>query len=266
MENPNTIVIVGGIGDNQAKLETQLKPTRLDGNVGIAVTSIYHGEVLNINKSNNKIHYVIYAQSTGIVHPNPTTGKLARQAYEFEIPVGNYPSTASILKAISSGFRQLVWRRERFRDRSFEPRMPITVEKEDIISIEIKNILEIQTDGEDTPWKLIGIAGRFDEFVTYQTVKNVAFSKNIQPTFLYVNIIENSYINGKLSRLLTMLPISMNADWSHHEFTYPNFVSIEVQEFSKIILEIRDMNGDYVKFDPRFKTIITLSLKTNLIK
>ena len=58
----------------------------------------------------------------------------------------------------------------------------------------------------------------------------------------------------------------MNADWSHHEFTYPNFVSIEVQEFSKIILEIRDMNGDYVKFDPRFKTIITLSLKTNLIK
>ena len=264
MENPNTIVIVGGNDGNQAKLETRLKPTRLDANVGVAVTSIYHGEVLNINETNNKIHYVIFAQQVGMHHP--AIGTRATQEYEFEIPIGNYPSTASILKAISSGFKQLVWRKDRFRDRSIEPRMAITVEKEGIISIETKNITEIPTNGDDTPWKLIGVAGRFDEFVTFQYVKNIDFRKNIKPSFLYVNIVENSYINGKLSRLLTMLPISMNSDWSHYEFSHPNFVPIEIKEFSKITLEILDMDGQYVKFDSRFKTIITLSLKTNLIK
>ena len=78
---------------------------------------------------------MIFVQSTGAFHPSPTTRKRASQAYEFEITVGNYPSTASILKAISNGFRELVWRKDRFRDRFLEPRMPITVEKEDIISI-----------------------------------------------------------------------------------------------------------------------------------
>ena len=63
-----------------------------------------------------------------------------------------------------------------------------------------------------------------------------------------------------------MLPISRNSDWSHYEFSHPNYVSIDVKEFSSITLDICDMNGEYVKFDPRFKTIITLSLKTDLVK
>ena len=58
-----------------------------------------------------------------------------------------------------------------------------------------------------------------------------------------------------------MVPISMNADWSYHEFAHPNYVPIDITEFSKILLEIRDINGKYVKFDPRLKTIITLRTK-----
>ena len=59
METPNTVVIVGGVDENQAKLQTQLKPTRVNENAGIAITSIYHGEVYNINKTNNTIHFAV---------------------------------------------------------------------------------------------------------------------------------------------------------------------------------------------------------------
>ena len=144
MNNPNTIVIVGGDGDNQAKLETRLKPTRLEGNVGMAVTSLYHGEVMNINETNNTIHFSVLtamdAQTT--------------QAYEFRIPIGNYPTTASILKAISQGFKDIIWGKDRFIDRSYEPKLVISVEREMGVSIKSVNIEEIPVGGSDTPWSL----------------------------------------------------------------------------------------------------------------
>ena len=59
-----------------------------------------------------------------------------------------------------------------------------------------------------------------------------------------------------------MVPIRLNEDWSYHEFAHQNYVPIDIKEFSKILLEIRDINGKYVKFDPRYKTIITLRTKS----
>ena len=260
MDDPNTIVIVGGVDNNQAKLQTQLEPTRLDELMGMAVTSIFHGEVFNVNETNNTIYYAVPVETHHAA--TPEIGKrIPTQAYEFKIPEGNYPTTASILKAISNGFKEIIWRKGRFRDRNSEPKLLLTMEQEGVILINPRHIIEIPTQGSDTPWGLAGVQQSFDAFVKYHTIKNVDFTQNLMPAFLYVNIVENSYINGKLSRLLSMIPISMKSDWSYHEFAHPNYVPIDVREFSKIQLEIRDIDGNLVKFDPRFKAIITLKTK-----
>ena len=58
-------------------------------------------------------------------------------------------------------------------------------------------------------------------------VRNIDYSKTIQPTFLYCNIVENSYINGKLSRNLSTIPLSMKAGLNFYEFSNPAYVPID---------------------------------------
>ena len=113
-----------------------------------------------------------------------------------------------------------------------------------------------------TPWGLIGLESHSSirKNKTLQ-IRNVIFSKTIEPAFLYSNIVENSYINGKLSRNLATIPLSLRSGWNFYEFKYPVYVPIDVREFSKIILELRDMNGKPIQFDSSFRTILNLHIK-----
>ena len=113
-----------------------------------------------------------------------------------------------------------------------------------------------------TPWSLIGL-GSHSSIRKNKTlqVRNVIFSKSIEPAFLYSNIVENSYINGKLSRNLATIPLSLRSGWNFYEFKYPVYIPIDVKEFSKILLELRDMNGKLIQFDPSFRTILNLHIK-----
>jgi hypothetical protein len=243
MNTPNTIVIVGGTETgNQAKLQTQLKPVKLDKNVGIAITSIFHGEVYNVNDGNNKVYFY-----TTI---NPGLQSIT-------IPTAHYSSTFAVIKEISDSLNKLTWENVPSGKR---PRLDVLLRKE-VLTVSAFNMQFLITDQQDSPWSMIGIKEGF-EVTKLIAVKNVNYDLNLEPAFLYVNIVENSYINGKLSRVLNMVPISMKAHWSYHEFAQPNFVPIEVREFSKITLEIRNMDGSYVPFDPKFKTIITLQTKS----
>lgn len=238
MTTPNTIVIVGGEKNNQAKLQTQLKPIRLNEQVGLAVSSIYHGEVFNVNNENNSIE--IYVQG-------------GKKAKILSIPVGYYPSTAAILRQIEASVSLMVW------NESEKPVFDVTQRREELFVV-MKN-MAVSIEGEkNSLWRLIGVTEVSAVFLRFK-VQNVIFENNVIPAFLYVNIVENSYINGKLSRVLDVIPISMKANWSFHEFSKANFVPIDVKEFSKITLEVRDMNGDYVAFNPAFKTIVTLHIK-----
>ena len=113
-----------------------------------------------------------------------------------------------------------------------------------------------------TPWDLIGL-GSYNIIPQNKTIqiRNVIFSNTIEPAFLYSNIVENSYINGKLSRNLSTIPLSLQSGWNFYEFKYPVYIPIDVKEFSKIKLELRDMNGKLIQFDPSFKTILNLHIK-----
>ena len=246
MDEPRNVVILGGVDGEQGKLQTYLEPVKLSDNIGLAITSIFHGEVFNISSAYNKIHFTTTV----------TVGAEQKQKpWVIEIPAGHYTSTFLILNAIHEAFEKD--EHNIYEEQDAQPRFEVVLTKGEVITVVIKH-MQIIFDHDDTPWNLIGIKSQED---FSKSIKNVNYSQNLSPAFLYVNIIENSYINGRLSRLLSMVPISMKSNWSYHEFAFPNYVPIEVKEFSKIHIEIRDIFGKLVEFNPEYKTIITLSLR-----
>ena len=54
---PRNIIIVGDNAEESAKYFTQLEPVNLNQNVGMAVRSITHGTINNINSENNKVKF-----------------------------------------------------------------------------------------------------------------------------------------------------------------------------------------------------------------
>jgi hypothetical protein len=126
------------------------------------------------------------------------------------------------------------------------------------------NDILIHVEGKtNSPWDLLGIK----EDITPSTgttlqIENKELLIGMDIAFLYINIVENSYINGKKSRNLSIIPISRQKGCSYHEFTNLIYIPVEVKQFSDIFLELRDMNGEYVKFNPNYNTVISLHLKS----
>ena len=48
----NLVVVVGDNRENSGKYSTQLNPVKLEENVGIAIISIFHSTICNINSEN----------------------------------------------------------------------------------------------------------------------------------------------------------------------------------------------------------------------
>ena len=259
MEYTRTIVVISGKGENPAKLHTQLEPVRLDKDMSMAITSISHGELYNVHNGNNNIYLnSIYA---GVV-PVVVAGR--EKAYKYalneskplmlKIPVGRYGSVNKLLKAIESRITEHFGRNQDFGlDIDSNP-------KNTVIKATPSNILIYVAEKLDSPWNLLGLSidmqpNNIIEF------ENQDLLSNIVPAFLYVNIVENSYINGKLSRNLALVPLSLKGGCSFYEFNHPNYVAIVVKDFSHILLELRTLDGHYVPFNSSCKTVITLDLK-----
>ena len=64
----------------------------------------------------------------------------------------------------------------------------------------------------ETPRSLLNIFNDVTE-ESLTKIVTIDLSKWIVVTFLYVNFVEGSYINGKLSRKLSMPPLSMKQGW-----------------------------------------------------
>ena len=254
MDYNRSIVVVGGEDDNQAKLSTQLEPIRLSQNKSLAIKSIFHGTVFNINKNNNTVHYQITAVGKNFNNAN-TNERIDKY---FQITEGNYQNAQAILEEISNKFIEIYPDGSRHPLPRFEV---IQTRKKDFSRIAVHNLLIRVINRRETPWKLLNIFNNLTESVITK-IENINFSQWVIPSFLYVNIVESSYINGKLSRNLSIIPLKMNKGWSFYEFKDPTYTLIDVKEFSKIIFEIRDINGNYVSFDSNFKTLITLHINT----
>ena len=301
MDHPHNFVVVGDNEKNAAKYNTQLRPIKLEESFGMAITSIHHGSIHNITPNNQEIIYEVKMEvdeEQGLI---PGVVKYRKAVESFKMEEGNYGSTLAILKTIAAifeeefpseeedfernrgrqrgggggrnrprGYRKADIMEEKTLSRSvrrIKPDKPLRLEidasslddnNEGFIYVTPKNMKLVVE--QNTPWKMMGISFEIPENREIE-IRNVIYSKTKQPAFLYSNIVENSYINGKLSRLLSIIPLHMKSHWSFYEFNKPIYVPIDVKEFSKIIFELRDINGKLIAFDPKFKTILNLHIK-----
>ena len=159
--------------------------------MGIAATSIAFGEISNINNTNNEFTVgVTTKQDQPNGRPiNHTEWKL------LAMPVGRYERKENVLEKIFDTINDYLG--------TLDLRVRCSFELSDMDSkayIDLPyGIVEVLVDGIG-PWSLIGAHKEYDEiWVTYGDI----IIPN-EMAFLYVNIVENSYINGKKSRLLAV--------------------------------------------------------------
>ena len=257
-----SITIVDGRDANPAKLQTQLEPVKLNEGMTMAITSIAYGEIYNIHDGNNKINFkfteklVDTEKLVGIA----AIGKNYKKIHKTQIPPGTYINTYSLVKAIVSAINTKAiasWTKKRVL--SITP-VYIAVGRSFYLTTE-NIIVHIDKDKKDHPWSLLGI---YDDLKEYKksTIENIDLLTGVHPAILYANIVENSYINGIKSRNLAILPLHLQQGYSYYEFKNPVYVPIEVHQFSKIFLEIRDLNGQFMKFNPKWNTVVTLHLRS----
>ena len=269
METVQKIVVVSS--DNPAKLVTKLQPINLIDNYGLAVTSFSHAEICNIHQGNNKIHIKIHRGGTFL------SNNLAEDFFavkSIEIPKRRYTTTLQLMKQIKSSILTYYRDFDNFEIADIQTRAHFSK----LINIEYnieQNFMKIKSQGsnlsvtiqnctiiaaKDSPWSLIGITDDISGKMELEN-QNISYELHSETAFLYINIVRNSYINGKLSRNLCALPLYNKAGGSYYEFKNPIYVPIVIKQFSDIVLEIRNMQGEYVPFENNINTVISLHLK-----
>ena len=94
---------------------------------------------------------------------------------------------------------------------------------------------------------------------------NYASFSSCYPAFLYASVVENSYINNTPSRLLTMIPMQSGytdgtTGYHFHEFKSPTYYNFGIREFSNVLFELHDVNGELIHFEPNFNTFLALEV------
>ena len=262
------IIVSDGRGANPAKLHTQIDPVRLSKGMGLALTSIAYGEIYNVHEGNNKVYFAL----TEIPIPNDELGigsTLGRknkkgkpgQIYKVEIPSATYTSTYSIVDEIvglvNKKITALGWSIKKIFLKMYGSILgrSFALTPENVI-IHVNDVKGLPYN--DCPWGLINVT---DNIKSRTQISNRTLSEEINPAILYVNIVENSYINGNKSRSLAILPLNSRQGYSFYEFIKPVYVPIEVHQFSEIFLEIRDLDSKFVRFNPKWNTLVSMHLK-----
>ena len=85
--------------------------------------------------------------------------------------------------------------------------------------------------------------------------------------FLYSNIVPNSVIDYKKSRLLAILPIESKAGYNHYEVTNRTYYRLSVHSFTDISFVFSNVHGEILEMAHTmdgvvmFPTIIQLHIK-----
>ena len=262
--NHRRITVVGSEDGTPSQFVAQVDPIKLGVECEMAITSIHYGEVFNIHKGNNKVYFYYENRSeiekikawkgkSTVLVPSTFSRYTPQNLRSVTIPVGTYTSFLHICWTISNLIRNEVGVLKK------KDAMNILIDRQhDTMTIELNTMYLVIEGKSDTPWSLLNVnEDKFNQF----TLKNMDLREAVFPAFIYADIIENSYLNGRLTRNLTIVPIKYGAGWTCYEPKYPNYVPITVKQFSKILIELRNIEGDFVNFNPVYKTIITVSIR-----
>ena len=235
-------VVCGGRKSNPATLSVRMQPVKLDQNMGMAVTSIGHGEIFNINSTNQRFILKVKAE---------IDEERKKMRAILKLPKGRYNTAEEVLSKICSLIDEYTVRW------NISSRCSL-VKEEGKLVLTIPSELEFMGLETDSPLVLINAEIK-DNIVI---ARDIEIPDNTLMCFMYVSIIEQSYINGRKSRILSVLPLKSCQGYSFHQNQVPTYVPIEVRQFADISISLRDIRGELIEMNNEQDTIITLHLKS----
>ena len=238
----HNVNIVGGRNADPASLKTRFEPMKLEDNMGIAAKFIAFGEIANITGSDCQFQFL----------DSHVTRKIT-----LKIPEARYVMKEDVLLEIYNTINQYI-RSRPVLNNVLAPSKCTTDSSYGKITIIPPNNITILVNEDQRIWSLINAHKTNDEVWVFSG----ELEERTGMAFIYMNIVENSYINGKKSRVLTAFPVISTSGYTYHEFINSTYIPIEVKEFSEIEIQIRDVRGKLLKIDNTYDTIISLHISS----
>ena len=236
----------------------------------IALKSIFHAPVFNITTDNNRFSIAISNDNS----PNQMDVTIVH----YEIPLGFYESRCEIVSAMFKsmsdnihGF-ELGFISTNPHDRDFVKYKPsIKIENGSIEfnmmnpkspknsrdrtlaavnNLEFKWIVidpAVYIDSSIMP--ILGYGHKTKTLLDKISVEDYKLENSSTAGFLYTDIVGNSMINQKHSRLLAIIPMKSTSGHNYYEFKNPTYRELSVHSFSDLNFFLTDVNGDNLKMD-----------------
>lgn len=235
MDLSHNFVVTGTSG----QLETNFfYPVRLEEGFELALNYFFCGPVCNVNSGVDLIYLV-----KGDGHDQLVEEKL------LPVPHGYYHTTGELISKMGEVINEFldenasVWGTGRARvEYNVQRRIwSLSLPKKQHVSI-----------ANDKSWdrNVLNLFSALDDG-NYETISvlDANFDENIDSVFVYSSIIQESYIDSNQSRLLAVIPVRINAKYTHYEPSNLRFYKIAIEEFSSIFIELRDSRGRVVEFE-----------------
>ena len=236
----HNVTIVGGRNADPAILKTRLEPMKLEDNMGIAAKFIAYGEIANIAGKDCEFNI---------------QDSLRGKRVKLRIPEARYTTKEHVLLEMFHIINKHIASYPIISS-ELAPDKCTTTNSYGKMSIHPPSHINIQVNNQQNLWSLISARKTQQEV----WVVSGELEERTGMAFVYMNIVENSYINGKKSRVLTVFPVASKSGYTYHEFMNSTYIPIEVKEFSEIEIELRDVRGKLLKIDNSYDTIISMHI------
>ena len=292
-------IIAGGRGGNPAMISVNMEPVRLNKGMEVAVKSIALGNIFNVSDKNKSFELQLDLEMvnwikamTGSDEPKAeddemssdeeyeeteeTAEETAEETVEetpffnkkfiINVTKGNYIARKSLCIAVVNEINILI---DAINDEhginvekcqtqeTKDPKNPST----NLIKVTLPSILSIiRTVNEpDDVFTLMGASFNEKSF----TFRRGKIENNMQLCFLYLNIVQQSQINGRKSRIVAPFPVRPSEGYTYFEFKDPTYIPIEVRQFSMVALTLLDIKGNVIGIDNHYDTVVTLNFRQN---
>lgn len=252
MSQTRNYIIAGGRGKDPANLSVNMEPVRLSEGMTIAVKSISYGEVWNVNDLNNSFRVRLKLQYIGDLINITKRNDVSNEEKEksgtlLRIKNGRYNRGEQVIGAISAAIND-------YMDSVGIDSYCQTSRSYGKVYVTLPEEIDYIHDYGESPFTLIdaSVIGR------ELSCDDGEIPSKAEMCFVYMNICQNSFINGKRSRLLCVFPVVSNKGYTFFEFRSPTYVPIEVTEFSKINVSFKNIKGQDMGFDNDYDMVVNL--------
>ena len=286
-------VIAGGRGDNPALVSVNMEPVRLNKGMEVAVKSIAVGDIFNVSDKNKDImievdSYLLQTAMTlkSLTKPRedededededetssdgefvePDEDLLVNKRYLLTIPKASYTLRKTLCLAVVKELNRLI--ANLIAEYDVEIEECVITESADqknpsvrILTVTIPDILLIKrnTAEPDDIFSLLSASFSGKNF----SFRRGKIENSMQLCFIYMNIVQQSQINGYRSRVVAPFPMYPSRGYTFFEFQSPTYIPIEVREFSMVTISLLDIKGNIIGIDNRFDTVATLHFRQN---